>query len=183
MKRVPPGIQLGKTNSPVLLRAASAAVGLALLAGLGGAVSLWRGAAALRAIEMEGSGAVSGLPIDAPAALDLIRVGETAALLHVGAGGNAPRFGAVLDVLGDAAPDGLRITGIELRPGAEPGIVEASIAAEAPDSNRIAAFLAALAGLDPVRSTREIQESRATGGAATVRVSLRFDAGAGDGVR
>ena len=112
--------------------------------------------------------------------LDRARSREAATLLLAGAERSA-RFGTALDAIAAAGPGDLRITGVELRPGGEAGGVEAAVAAEAPTSDAVAAFLASLAGMDTVQSTGEIQETRTSAGFVSVRVTVRLGPGRPEG--
>ena len=172
MPRVPPGIQLGRTRTRTLLRALTGAAVLGLLVAAGGAFEVWRQREALgtlrtAGIEPDRAGAVADRDPG------FVRSREAATLLLAGAG-RVARFGAALDAVTSAASADLRITGIELRPGGETGGVEASVAAEAPSSAGVAAFLASLAGMEAVRSTGEIQEARTSTGFVSVRVTVRL---------
>lgn len=173
MGRVSRGIQLGRTSSRAARTAISVAAAAAGVTAAVGAFEIWRRGEAFTAVEEGGTPARPGAPA-AIAGHDPERSRETEVLLVSGAQA-APRLGRVLDGLIAAGPDDLRITSIELRPGAGGRIVEASVAAEAPTPAGVAGFLATLAGLDSVRSTAEIQEMRSSAGIVTVRVTLRVE--------
>ncbi len=172
MARIPPGIQLGSSRTPVLLRVLTAASALALAGAAVGAWEMRRHRQELAAIGTTATGSGAS-PAAADRELDRARSREAATLLRAGAERSA-RFGTALDAIAAAGPGDLRITGVELRPRGEAGGVEAAVAAEAPTSDAIAAFLASLAGMEAVQSTGEIQETRTSAGFVSVRVTVRL---------
>ena len=76
-----------------------------------------------------------------------------------------------------AAPPGLRITGIEVRPTGEGGRLNADIAAEAASRATAARFLTALVETESVLSTEVISETRQSDGSAAIRITARLESG------
>ena len=101
---------------------------------------------------------------------------EAAVLLFAGVL-DAPDLGAALKTARGAAPAGIRVSGIEVRPTAGPGRVEAVIAADADSAAAVAGFLSELADHDAVLSTEVISETRQTDGAVVVRITAQLAVG------
>ena len=174
MGRVPAGIQLGKGVRPGFLRALDVLVLGGLLMALWGGASLWSARADLVAAGPAGPAGSSGTGVTAsPPALEPGHAREAAALLFAGVL-DAPAISAALDTVRGTAPSGIRLAGIEVRPAAGPGRVEAVIAADAASTAAVAAFLAELAGHDSVLSTEVISETRQTDGTALVRITAQL---------
>ena len=177
MGRVPTGVQLGRGVRPGLLRILEALILGGLLTGLWGGATLWRARADLRSAGLSGSnessgpGAVAGQP-----ALEPAIAREAAVLLFAGVL-DAPDLGAALETARGAAPAGIRVSGIEVRPTAGPGRVEAVIAADADSAAAVAGFLSELADHDAVLSTEVISETRQTDGAVVVRITAQLAVG------
>ncbi len=177
MGRAPAGIQLGKTVRPGFLRALDALILGGLLLVLWGGASLWSARADLVAAGPAGPAGSSGTGVTAgPAALEPGHAREAAALLFAGVL-DAPAISAALDTVRGTAPSGIRLAGIEVRPAAGPGRVEAVIAADAASTAAVAAFLGELAGHDSVVSTEVISETRQTDGTALVRITAQLAIG------
>ena len=174
MGRLPAGIQLGKGVRPGFLRALDVLVLGGLLMVLWGGASLWRTRADLAATGPSGPAGSSGRGVTASSpALEPGHAREAAALLFAGVL-DAPAISAALDTVRGTAPSGIRVAGIEVRPAAGPGRVEAVIAADAASTAAVAAFLAELAGHDSVLSTEVISETRQTNGTALVRITAQL---------
>ena len=177
MRRIPAGIQLGKGVRPGLLRALDVLILGGFLMSLWGGAALWRTRADLTAAGLSGPsdssapGAVTPSP-----ALEPAHAREAAALLFAGVL-EAPAISAALDTVRGTAPPGIRIAGVEVRPAAGPGRVEAVIAADAVSTAAVAGFLSELADHDSVLSTEVISETRQTDGAALVRITAQLSIG------
>ena len=177
MRRNPAGIQLGKAVRPGFLRALDALILGGVLMALWGGASLWKTRADLAAVGPSGPAGSSGRAVAAgPPALEPDRAREAAALLFAGVL-DAPAVSAALDTVRGTAPPGVRVAGVEVRPAAGPGRVEAVIAADAVSAAAVAGFLAALANHDSVLATEVISETRQTDGAALVRITAQLAAG------
>lgn len=176
--RAPAGIQLGKTVRPGLLRVMEILVAGLLLATAWGGAALWAARAELAAAELSGSSAASPSgpggaefePADAHRAAVLLLAGVL----------DAPDIGAAFETVTQTVPSGIRVTGVEVRPG-DPGRVEAVIAAEAVSASAVAAFLSALGTHPSVLGSEVISETRQMDGAAMVRITAQLDAGRGPG--
>lgn len=179
MSRRPCGIQLGRTAPTGLLRAAEAALVLALAVASWGAFAIWK--TRIPVFGAAGSGRssepVEGVPVFAQdeqlGSIEAAR--EAAALLQSGAPG-AARLGDVLALIVPMAPDGFRITGVEVRPRGSLGAVEATVSAEVTAAGAVAAFLDALAVEKTVISTGVITETRRRQRATTVQVTAEIEA-------
>lgn len=183
MTRAPAGIQLGKTVRPGFLRGLEFLVGgLALVAAWGG-VSLWTVRAELADAALPGASPASPSDPAGPADVPSIepRDAHQAAVLLLAGVLDAPDIGAAFDTVTQAVPSGVRITGVEVRPGGGPGRVEAVIAAEAASASAVAGLLSALGEHPSVLGSEVISETRQTTGAAMVRITVRLDAGRGPG--
>ena len=176
MRRNPTGIQLGKAVRPGLLRALDVLILGGLLMAVWGGASVWRTRADLAAAGPSGPAGSAGTGATAGSALEPARAREAAALLFAGVL-DAPAISAALDTVRGTAPSGIRVAGIEVRPAAGPGRVEAVIAADAASSSAVAAFLAELSGHDSVLSTEVISETRQTDGTALVRITAQLALG------
>lgn len=174
MGRPVPGVQLGRSARPAILRAAAlAAVGFGALAVWGG-VSLFQVRAALREAARSAVPAAPPEAAGAPARLETEAARGAAVLLLSGAL-DAPDYSGVFETIAEAAPAGIRIAGIEARPG-DPGRVLAEVSAEGDSETAVADFLSALGGREAVLSTEVISEIRRPNGGTTIRVTAELDA-------
>ena len=176
MRRVPAGIQLGRGVQPGLLRALDVLILGGLLVALWGGAALSRTRADLRAAGRSGPAGPAGTGVTAGSALEPEHAREAAALLFAGVL-EAPAISAALDTVRGTAPSGIRVAGVEVRPGVGPGRVETVIAADAASTTAVAAFLSELAGHDSVLSTEIISETRQTDGTALVRITAQLAIG------
>lgn len=174
MARTPAGIQLGRGVRPGFLRILEVLIVGGLVAGLWGGATLWKTRADLRAAGLSGAAASdeaaasTGQPGLEPAMAQ-----EAAALLFAGVL-DAPDLSTALDTVRGMAPPGIRVAGVEIRPAAGTGRVEAIIAADAASAADVAGFLSALGDHDSVLSTEVISETRQTDGAALVRITAQL---------
>lgn len=177
MARIPTGIQLGRGVRPSLLRALDVWILGALLICVWGGVSLWRTRADLTTLGLSDPDGLSGPGAAARApALEPGRAQEAAALLFAGVL-DAAAISSALDTVRGTAPPGIHVSGVEVRPAAGPGRVEAVIAADAGSAAAVAGFLSGLADHDAVLSTEVISESRRTDGAVLVRITAQLAMG------
>ena len=174
MARIPAGIQLGRGVRPGFLRTLEVLIAGGLVAGLWGGATLWKTRADLTAARLAGSTAFAepGAPTGQPA-LEPAMARQAAALLFAGVL-DAPDISTALDTVRGTAPPGIRIAGVEIRPTAGPGRVEAVIAADAVSAADVAGFLSALGDHDAVLSTEVISETRQTDGAVLVRITAQL---------
>ena len=179
MARPPRGIQLGRRSDPALLRTLDLAlVGASLFAAWGG-VSLFRACTEFARAEAgipQADPSVREENTEPPEGFDPDLVRQAAVLLDSGVL-DAPVFGAILETVEGAAPPGLRITGIEVRPTGEGGRLNADIAAEAASRATAARFLTALVETESVLSTEVISETRQSDGSAAIRITARLESG------
>ncbi|MDE2881116.1 MAG: hypothetical protein OXP70_04645 [Acidobacteriota bacterium] len=176
MGRLPAGIQLGKGVRPGFLRALEVLVLGGFLMSLWGGASLWRTRADLAAAGVSGSGDPTPAVRAGSAALEPGHARQAAALLFAGVL-DAPAVSAALDTVRGTAPPGIRVAGVEVRPAAGAGRVEAVIAADAVSAAAVAGFLVELANHDAVLSTEVISETRRPDGAAVVRITAQLAVG------
>ena len=176
MGRVPAGIQLGKGVRPGLLRALDVLVLGGLLMSLWGGASLWRTRADVAAAGLPGPGDSAPAGTAGSPALEPDHARQAASLLFAGVL-DAPAISAALDTVRATAPPGIRVAGVEVRPAAGAGRVEAVIAADAASAAAVAGFLVELANHDAVLSTEVISETRQPDGAALVRITARLAVG------
>ncbi len=176
MARIPVGIQLGKGARPGLVRALEI-LALGLLAiSLWGGVSLWKAYADREALETSGApGSSLAEGSDSSPVLEPGSAREAAVLLFAGVL-DTPRVSAALDTVRGAAPPGIQIAGIEVRPGSGQGGLDAVIAAGADSPAAVARFLAELADHESVHSTHVISETRQPDGATLVRITAQLTA-------
>ena len=178
MARIPAGIQLGRGVRPGLLRALEvfALGGLAVV--VWGGASLWKTRADLARPELRGGGGASGQeaaisPPELAPGLEPALAREAAALLFAGVL-DAPSVSSALATVRGTAPSGTRIAGIEVRPVAGPGRIEAVITADVDSAAAVAGFLSQLAQDDSVLSTEVISETRQTDGSVLVRITAQL---------
>lgn len=176
MGRLPAGIQLGKGVRPGFLRALEVLVLGGLLMSLWGGASLWRTRANLAAAGVPGSGDPTPAVRAGSPALEPGHAQQAAALLFAGVL-DAPAVSAALDTVRGTAPPGIRVAGVEVRPAAGAGRVEAVIAADAVSAAAVAGFLVELENHDAVLSTEVISETRRPDGAAVVRITAQLAVG------
>ena len=176
MPRPVPGIQLGRSAQPALLRGAElAAAGLGVIA-VWGAVSLFGVRAELRDAEAATRSAIPPPEQSGAETRAEPELARAAAVLLLSGALGAPDYGSVFETVAEAAPPGVRITGIEVRPKSETGRVLAAISAEAASGAAVAGFLSSLAGRESVLSTEIISETRRADGGATIRITAELDA-------
>lgn len=174
MARAPAGIQLGRGVRPGFLRVLEVWILGGVLAGLWGGAVLWKTRAELAAASLAGSTASSGPAAAAgQPALEPATAQEAATLLFAGVL-DAPDISTAMDTVRGTAPPGIRLAGVEIRPAAGPGRVEAVIAADAASVADVAAFLSALGNDPAVLSTEVISETRQTDGAVLVRITAQL---------
>ncbi len=168
MPRTPRGIQLGR-------RAPGGAVRLLDLLLLGGAAAAVVFGFGLRAATRELQEAAAPPAAETPASTPLppdARAGQAAALLAAGVL-DAPALSGVARLIRDAAPPGMRITSVEMRPDADRGFT-AGLVADAETAREVAALLDRLAERGGAVGTSVISETRRPDGGVTVRVRFRI---------
>lgn len=174
MARIPAGIQLGRGVRPGVLRVVEVLILAGLLAGLwGGAALLTTRADLAAAGDADSTGSSGPAASTGQPALEPATAQDAATLLFAGVL-DAPDISTALDTVRGTAPPGIRVAGVEIRPAAGPGRVEAVIAADAASVADVAGFLSALGDHDSVLSTEVISETRQTDGAVLVRITAQL---------
>lgn len=173
MARIPPGVQLGRRPPPGVRFLFDAALAVLAFAVVTGAVSLLR---------LRGEGAAEApapggaAPALAPAAHDAEALREAAVLMRSGAVGGV-RLAEVFTTVRGAAPPGVRVTGVTIRPEPAAGgsaVAEASLSARASDAEAVAGLLGALLRSDAVLAAEVISERRQRDGSVVVEITSRI---------
>ena len=174
MARIPAGIQLGRGVRPGVLRVVEVLILAGLLAGLWGGAALLKTRADLAAAgDADSTGSSGPAASTGQPALEPATAQDAATLLFAGVL-DAPDISTALDTVRGTAPPGIRVAGVEIRPSAGPGRVEAVIAADAASVADVAGFLSALGDHASVLSTEVISETRQTDGAVLVRITAQL---------
>lgn len=173
MARIPPGVQLGRRPRPGVRFLLDAALAALAVAAVTGAVSLFRLRAEGAAEAPASGGAAAAVAPAAPAA-EARR--EAAVLMRSGAVGGV-RLAEVFTTVRGAAPPGVRLTGVAIRPAPAAGgsaAAEASLSARASDAAAVAGLLGALLRSDAVLAAEVISERRQRDGSVVVEITSRI---------
>ena len=172
MARIPPGVQLGRRPRPGVRFLLDAALAALAVSAVTGAVSLFR----LRAEGAAEAPAPGGAAAAAPVAPAAEARREAAVLMRSGAVGGVRLAEAFTTVRG-AAPPGVRLTGVAIRPEPAAGgsaVAEASLSARASDAAAVAGLLGALLRSDAVLAAEVISERRQRDGSVVVEITSRI---------
>lgn len=176
MARIPPGVQLGRRPPRGARLALDAALAVSAVAVAMGAASLFR-------LPTEGAAGTPAPGVAAPAALPagpaaaVLR--EAAVLLRSGAVGGV-RLAEAFDTARGAAPPGVRVAGLTIRPERAVGgsaVAEASLTARAPGPEAVAGLLGALLRSGAVLAAEVISERRQRDGSVVVEITTRISTG------
>lgn len=173
MARIPPGVQLGRRPSAAARLVLDASLAVFAVAAVSGAVSLFR----LRAAGTAEAPAFGGAaPAAAPAGPAAEGLREAAVLLQAGAVGGV-RLAEVFTTVRAAAPPGVRVTGVTVRPEPAAGgsaVAETSLSARASDAAAVAGLLGVLLRSDAVLAAEVISERRQRDGSVVVEITSRI---------